>query len=450
MSGTPTTCPEDMLLLLEAVARGDASKLPSGSDRISAALRKVIELRRAEALGRIDRVVEYNIYANQLAAAFGSVSQSSDMIEQSARNVARTSEALSDSVKAIDSSVQTSRRFAHEMRAAASGSRTEMQTALDTTRRTEETMRSAADRASSLEHASEKISDIVRTIDAIAMQTNLLALNASVEAARAGEAGRGFAVVAQEVRGLSEQTAKATADIRSMVKELQTAVSVISKAISGAQKAAVDGRENLESLGAQIARLLDGTTGVDDQLQSIADAITRQAGSSSELAAAASEASRLTDANRNRVEGADRALADLVSLSGRELGDVAQIDVPGKVARLAMADHVIWKKRLADMFTGQLSLKPEELSDHTCCRLGKWYYGPEAADLRGSPAFEALEAPHARVHAAGIRAVTAFNAGRVEEALDTMHDVEEASEEVQRLLRILVQETDRAARRSAA
>ncbi len=82
-----------------------------------------------------------------------------------------------------------------------------------------------------LSEGSQKIGEIVKLISDIAGQTNLLALNATIEAARAGDAGKGFAVVASEVKGLANQTAKATEQISQQITQIQTATKEAVQAI---------------------------------------------------------------------------------------------------------------------------------------------------------------------------------------------------------------------------
>jgi methyl-accepting chemotaxis protein len=92
----------------------------------------------------------------------------------------------------------------------------------------------AADaRIQALADMAQQIGQVVQLIDTIAGQTNLLALNATIEAARAGEAGKGFAVVASEVKGLANQTAGATDEIRSQIAHIQEATHAAVTAIRG-------------------------------------------------------------------------------------------------------------------------------------------------------------------------------------------------------------------------
>lgn len=93
----------------------------------------------------------------------------------------------------------------------------------------------ASQAVSKLSRATERIAMASAAIHKIASQTNLLALNAAIEAARAGQAGLGFAVVAGEVKRLSAQSAEATKQIETMLKDIQTATSDTVKAVDHIQ-----------------------------------------------------------------------------------------------------------------------------------------------------------------------------------------------------------------------
>ncbi|MEI4470866.1 methyl-accepting chemotaxis protein [Frigidibacter sp. MR17.24] len=425
---------------LDALAQGAAAVAPAGGDRAAVALRRLVAERRDERLGRLNRAIELTMQSNELAVACGSLMLSSQDISRSSQGVAEACMAVSGSVQSIDATAGDCRALSRSMRDTAGAARGQMGQAVAATGEAMERMQDVRAASERLARASEDIASAIARINSIAMQTNLLALNASVEAARAGEAGRGFSVVAQEVRALSVQTKAATEAIRQMMDSLNGEVASMAATIGTAETSARNAQGCLSGLGGSLGAFLSRTDDLDDRLAGIAAAVSDQARAAEGLARDAGRASRMAEDNVATMQSSDAAIVRLVTLAGTEMSRVAEFDVPDRVARLAKADHVVWKKRLADMFFGRVELKADELSDHRCCRLGKWYYGPDAQPFRASASFRALQAPHAAVHRAGIRAAAAFNEGRRKDAMAAMDEVGAASTEVLRLLDALLAE----------
>lgn len=80
-----------------------------------------------------------------------------------------------------------------------------------------------AEKILSLSEQTQQIGEIIASVNEISEQSKLLALNASIEAARAGEHGKGFSVVATEIRSLADQSKQATAQVRKILSDIQSA-----------------------------------------------------------------------------------------------------------------------------------------------------------------------------------------------------------------------------------
>ncbi|MGR3970727.1 methyl-accepting chemotaxis protein [Shewanella sp. 1180_01] len=144
----------------------------------------------------------------------------------------------------------------------------------------------AAGSIKSLSEQSQKINSVLSVIGGIAEQTNLLALNAAIEAARAGEQGRGFAVVADEVRNLASRTQASTLEINEMLSALHKLVAQAVKAMEESQQSCV--------------RSVDSSRTISDSLGSVTSAVTAINDMSTQIAAAATEQSSVTEEiNRN-------------------------------------------------------------------------------------------------------------------------------------------------------
>ena len=166
----------------------------------------------------------------------------------------------------------------------------------------------------SLSEQSQAIAEIAGTVADLAGQINLLSVNASIEAARAGEQGKGFLVVAQEVKNLAAQAKQATVQVRSILNDVQKAISSAVMATEQGSKIAEAGFEQATEAGESIQALADTVTESSQAATQVAASSQQQEAGMNQLASAMEsikQASLQNVASTRQAEEAARNLHDL-------------------------------------------------------------------------------------------------------------------------------------------
>lgn len=285
------------------------------------------------------------------------------------------------------------------------------------------------DKVQELVGLTRRVQDAADVIKEISFQTNLLSLNASVEAARAGEAGAGFAVVASEVRNLASRTASATKEIGAIVRHLEDGMSTIVKSMGQSTAALHTSRNVVAEVNRQMAAIQELASVVTENTERITSTLKEQTAATSDVAEGITEIASSTSQGVGHIDEIVDSLNRIEGFVRGQLEHLSTLQLPDKILYLAKSDHVLWKKRLANMVAGKEGLRAEELADHHSCRLGKWYDSVDDR-VRSTPGFGKLVEPHKRVHTQGIRAVELYNKGDIRGALQAMAEVEEASVDV--------------------
>jgi methyl-accepting chemotaxis protein WspA len=184
-----------------------------------------------------------------------------------------------------------------------------------------------AERLAAINEKASSINAIVDTITKVADQTNLLSVNAAIEAEKAGESGRGFLVVAREIRRLADQTAAATLDIETTVRQMQTAVSGGVMEMDRFSDQVRRGVENVGDVGQRLTQVIDRVGGVESRFGEVTEGMQSQVQGADQIRQAmdalAQNASRAREATGEFALAASTLQESLVSLRNIVGGDVS-------------------------------------------------------------------------------------------------------------------------------
>jgi methyl-accepting chemotaxis protein len=314
---------EKLSVLLESVASGDLSQVPSldnPADQATSSLAVVFA----------DTVLSLRRLVRQLSDVTGRLSDSTSelagtataqlaAVEQQASAVAETTstiEELASTATTISETAERVATFAGTTRRDVDLGVKSVASSIASITAIGNRVKELGARTSRLDERVAEIAAMTRLIDEIGRRTTMLAVNASIEAARAGDMGHGFATVATEISSLAEKARAATAGISEIVAELEgevTATGAVSQEGIEAVAAGLDRQRAVEVALSHISEQVDDTTRA---AHDITNATRLQRGASDAVVHAMHQvtgASRgATSATRSHAQSAER-LRDLMA-----------------------------------------------------------------------------------------------------------------------------------------
>jgi methyl-accepting chemotaxis protein len=427
----------ELIALLEAITNGDYTVEADTSTAVGKTLQVLIDKLKSKAKSELDRSVTLSISNNE-------ASISSAQLLYALKNVENYSQRIAAAAEQMKGSVQEVKRYSDSIDEGATSSLSVAQQvsanlgkAVDAFDNIKNSVCENSEKLSTLSKFTIQIKEIAEQIKAIAFQSNLLSMNASVEAARAGTHGAGFGVIAQEIHMLSGRSEDAIAKIATLVRGFETEVKDIKTSMGNSESIVNEGQESISAVNEKMDNMVTQFEKVSANTSQISQALAEQTSASAEVAKGINTIAMHSSKSVRSTDDIVEAINQIQVHVDKEISLLADLNIPGKIIKLAQSDHVIWKKRLVSMIAGKEGLLSNELADHHSCRLGKWYDNVAVPELRQHRAFIKLQQPHKLVHYHGKKAVDLYNSGNIGAALNEIKVVEKESSEVLLLLRAL-------------
>lgn len=276
----------------------------------------------------------------EMAASVLTVAGSTESLAKATDETERSMRAIDDSTQRVGISAGETAVLADEVQqSAGQGARIVRETA-ESMRATRRGIEEAAQTIAALGERSERIGDITRVINDIADRTNLLSLNARILAAQAGPQGRGFAVVAEEIKELSERTARSTNEIAELIKGVRESVGASITQVSSNRQLADEATGLAERAAVSLDEISRKTDLSATAIRQIAEAAATQSLESHQVTELMAEV-------RRRAQEIERATSEQAQTS-KQIGEraVRMAELTEQVRR-AMQEQAIVSKHIA-------------------------------------------------------------------------------------------------------
>lgn len=247
--------------------------------------------------------------ATETATAVSQTTATAEEVKQTAQVSAQKAGNVADIAQRAAQSAQTGRKAIDESIAGMQHIREQMELIAETVVR--------------LSEQSQAIGEIIASVNDLAEQSNLLAVNASIEAAKAGEHGKGFGVVAHEIRNLATQSKESTAQIRTILNDIQRATTATVMAAEQGSKAVDVGVKQVNQSGDAIRTLAESIVAAAQAATQITASTQEQLIGIDQVAIAIQNILQASKQNATATQQAETGAKNL-NLLGQNLKAVAQ------------------------------------------------------------------------------------------------------------------------------